>query len=107
MRYESEDGNGNLKVLRRLRIRKNGFIVALLGAVTLAFLLPGPGARGGCLHADILNDIGVALILFLQGLSMAIERMRAGAGNWRLHIIVQSFTFLIFPVLGLLNRPHS
>jgi solute carrier family 10 (sodium/bile acid cotransporter), member 7 len=72
------------------------------GRSRLAFLLPGPGARGGCLHAEILNDIGVALILFLQGLSMAIEHMRAGAGNWRLHIIVQSFTFLIFPVLGLL-----
>jgi sodium/bile acid cotransporter 7 len=78
------------------------FIIALLGAVTLAFLFPGPGARGGWLHADILNDIGVALILFLQGLSMAVEGMKAGASNWRLHVIVQSFTFLIFPVLGLL-----
>lgn len=82
--------------------RKNGFIIALLGAVALAFLFPGPGARNGWLHPDVLNNIGVALILFLQGLSMAIERMKSGAGNWRLHAITQSFTFFIFPIVGLL-----
>lgn len=44
---------------------------------------------------------GVALILFVQGLAMAVERMKAGASNWRLHLIVQSFTFLLFPTAGL------
>jgi solute carrier family 10 (sodium/bile acid cotransporter), member 7 len=82
--------------------RRNGFIVALFAAVALAFLFPAPGARDGWLHPDALNNIGVALILFLQGLSMAVERMKAGASNWRLHIIVQAFTFLIFPLVGLL-----
>jgi sodium/bile acid cotransporter 7 len=82
--------------------RKNGFILALLAAVGLAFLFPAPGARDGWLHPDLLNNIGVALILYLQGLSMEVERMKAGAGNWRLHVIVQAFTFLIFPLVGLL-----
>ena len=82
--------------------RRNGFIVALFAAVALAFLFPAPGARDGWLHPDALNNIGVALILFLQGLSMAVERMKAGASNWRLHVIVQAFTFLIFPLVGLL-----
>jgi solute carrier family 10 (sodium/bile acid cotransporter), member 7 len=47
-----------------------------------------------------VNNIGVALILFVQGLAMAVERMNAGAGNWRLHLIVQGFTFFVFPVVG-------
>jgi sodium/bile acid cotransporter 7 len=81
-------------------VKRNGFIIALLCAVGLAFLFPSPGAKGGWLHPDLLNNIGVALILFVQGLAMAVERMKSGAGNWRLHLIVQGFTFLIFPVVG-------
>lgn len=53
------------------------------------------------MHPDFLNNAGVALILFLQGLAMAVERIKSGAGNWRLHLIIQSSTFLLFPVVGL------
>src|SRR5580704_10010603 len=80
---------------------RNGFIIALICAVGLAFLFPSPGAKGGWMHPDLLNNAGVALILFMQGLAMAVEQMKTGAGNWRLHLIVQSFTFLLFPVVGL------
>src|ERR1700751_2325178 len=80
---------------------QNGFIIALLCSVALAFLFPSPGARGGWMHADFLNNAGIALILFMQGVAMAVEPMKSGAGNWRLHLIIQSFTFLLFPVVGL------
>jgi sodium/bile acid cotransporter 7 len=79
----------------------NAFIFGLLCSVGLAFLFPGPGARGGWMHPDVLNNVGIALILFVQGLAMAVERMKSGAGNWRLHLIIQSFTFLLFPLVGL------
>jgi solute carrier family 10 (sodium/bile acid cotransporter), member 7 len=82
-------------------IERNGFILAMLLAVALAFLFPAPGARGGWMHADILNNLGVALILFVQGLGMAVERMKAGLRNWPLHLIIQGFTFLVFPLIGL------
>lgn len=81
--------------------RSNGFILGLALAVLLAFLFPGPGSRHGTLHADILNNFGIALILFLQGLSLAFEKIKSGAGNWRLHLVIQAFTFLIFPLVGL------
>ncbi|HSI85012.1 MAG: bile acid:sodium symporter family protein [Candidatus Methylacidiphilales bacterium] len=81
--------------------RANGFIIGLICAVIVAFILPGPGSRNGILHADILNNAGIALILFLQGLSLAFEKIKEGAGNWRLHLIIQSFTFLVFPLAGL------
>src|SRR3981189_3270910 len=80
---------------------QNGFIIALLCSVALAFLFPGPGRRGGWMHPDLLNNGGIALIVFGQGLAMAVERMRSGAGNWRLHLIIQSFSFLLFPIVGL------
>ena len=53
------------------------------------------------MHPELLNNGGIGLILFVQGLAMAVERMKVGASNWRLHLIVQSFTFLLFPIVGL------
>ena len=82
--------------------RRNGFLLGLVGAVILAYLLPEPGSRQGWLHPASLNNAGIALILFLQGISLALEKIKAGAGNWRLHVIIQSFTFVIFPLVGLL-----
>lgn len=82
--------------------RSNGFILGLGFAVLTAFVLPAPGATGGLLHAEVVNNVGIALILFLQGLSLSLEKIRSGAGHWRLHLIVQAFTFVVFPLAGIL-----
>ena len=83
-------------------VRNNGFVLALLLAVVLAFLFPAPGGQGGALHAEFVNNFGIALILFLQGLSLSLEKVKSGAGHWRLHLVVQTFTFIVFPLVGLL-----
>lgn len=83
-------------------IRSNGFLLGLLLAVALALVVPGPGSRNGVLHAEVLSTAGIALILFLQGLSLAAEKIRSGVGNWKLHAVIQSFTFVVFPLIGLL-----
>ena len=82
-------------------IRRNGFILGLILAVVLAFIFPEPGSRGGFLHPDLINNPGIALILFLQGLSLAFEKLKNGGSNWKLHVIIQSFTFVIFPLVGI------
>jgi sodium/bile acid cotransporter 7 len=95
-------GNRLMSQPRKIHwIRSNGFILGLLGAVVLAFFFPEPGSDDGFLHADIVNNFGIALILFLQGLSLPYEKVKSGAGNWRLHLIIQSFTFIVFPLVGL------
>ena len=82
-------------------VRRNGFVIGLFGAVIIAFLFPRPGSRNGWLHPELISNFGIALILFLQGLSMPLEKVKRGAGNWRLHVIIQVFTFVIFPIVGL------
>lgn len=84
------------------RVRGNGFLIALFASVGAAFLFPQGGARDGVLNPDLINNGGIALILFLQGLSLAFEKIRSGAGNWRLHLVIQAFTFVVFPIVGLL-----
>jgi solute carrier family 10 (sodium/bile acid cotransporter), member 7 len=70
-------------------MKTNGFILGLFGVVLLAFIFPDPAARHGWLHPDLLQNIGIALILFLQGMSMPLEKVKKGAGNWKLHVIIQ------------------
>lgn len=83
-------------------LRGNAFLLGLVLAVVAAFVFPEPGARGGVLKPELACNAGIALILFLQGLSLAVEKIRGGASNWRLHVIIQAFTFLVFPLVGLL-----
>jgi sodium/bile acid cotransporter 7 len=90
-------------------VRQNGFVLGLFGVVILAFLFPQPGSRNGWLHPDLISNFGIALILFLQGLSMPLEKVRRGAGNWQLHVTIQAFTFVIFPIVGVGSQallPH-
>lgn len=78
------------------------FLTGMLAAVALAWLLPGPGARGGGLHPELLNKLGVALIFFLHGAALSFAALKAGTLHWRLHLVVQGCTFVFFPLLGLL-----
>lgn len=82
-------------------LRANAFLLGIGIATALAFVFPDAGARGGVLQPELLVNVGVALILFLQGLSLPFEQVRAGAANWRLHLLVQTFTFAVFPLAGL------
>lgn len=77
------------------------FTAGMAIAVALAWLFPAPGARGGFLHPELLTKLGVALIFFLHGVSLAFAALKEGTMRWRLHLVVQSCTFLLFPLLGL------
>jgi sodium/bile acid cotransporter 7 len=82
--------------------RPDWFLIGMGVAVALAWLVPDPGAKGGALHPELVNKLGVSLIFFLHGLTLSFAAMAAGARNWRLHALVQLCTFVLFPVLGLL-----
>jgi sodium/bile acid cotransporter 7 len=80
----------------------DGFLVAMLGAVVLAFVAPTIGAAHGVLHMSLVTAIGIALVFFLHGANLSREALKVGATNWRLHLLVQSTTFVIFPAIGFL-----
>src|SRR6187549_812489 len=82
--------------------RPDWFLVGMGLSVMLAWLVPAPGAKGGSLHPELLNKLGVSLIFFLHGLTLSLAALSAGARNWRLHLLVQACTFLLCPLLGLL-----
>lgn len=77
------------------------FTAGMAIAVALAWAFPDPGAAGGALHPELLTKLGVALIFFLHGVSLSVAALREGTLRWRLHLVVQGCTFLLFPLLGL------
>lgn len=78
----------------------DGFLLTMLAAVALALAWPAPGATGGALHLGIVTKYGIALVFFLQGSTLSSAAIRSGAVKWRLHLLVQTTTFLIFPIVG-------
>lgn len=84
-----------------MKFKLDWFLTGMVFATILAWAFPGPGAAGGWMHPEIVTKAGVALIFFLHGLTLSFAALRAGVLNWRLHVFVQTCTYLLFPVLGL------
>lgn len=74
----------------------------LVGMVVLASVAPARGALAAALPSLIV--VAVAVVLFLHGLRLSRAAMLAGAGNWRLHLLVLIISFAAFPLVGLAAR---
>ena len=86
-------------MLDRLRTAFDPYILALLGTVALASLLPATGRAAGVV--EVAANGGIVLLFFLHGAKLSREAALAGAGHWRLHAAVLFATFALFPLLGL------
>jgi solute carrier family 10 (sodium/bile acid cotransporter), member 7 len=84
------------------RPRLDPYILLLLTTVAVASLLPARGiVAAECRHATTL---AIGLLFFLYGARLSTRAALAGLRHWRLHGLVLAFTFLVFPVLGLICR---
>lgn len=83
-----------------MKFKLDWFLKGMLVAVALAFIWPSPGAKGGFLHPELLNKIGIALVFFLNGLGLSLASLKDGALRWKVHLLIQLSTFLVFPILG-------
>lgn len=87
---------------RFTRLPVDPYILALLGTVALAALLPASGTT-----ADVAGGAttgAVALLFFLYGARLSTREALDGLKSWRLHLTVLACTFLMFPLLGLAAR---
>ena len=87
-------------------LKRQAFALCLLLAVVLAILFPDSGSKGGVLQSEWITKLGIWIIFLLQGLSLPMRDMAAGALPKRVHVFVLLWNFLFFPcVLGLLMWP--
>ncbi|GAA2773015.1 hypothetical protein GCM10019017_16310 [Streptomyces showdoensis] len=78
------------------------YILALLGTVGLAALLPASGTAATV--AEGASKAAVALLFFLYGARLSTREALDGLTHWRLHVTVLACTFVLFPLLGLAAR---
>jgi sodium/bile acid cotransporter 7 len=83
----------------RLKLPVNGFIVGLFLSVIAAYLFPDLGAKGGFFKSEITTKLGVITIFFLQGLQLPSENMLYDLMEWKLHLFIQCFNFIIIPAI--------
>ncbi|MCY0955685.1 bile acid:sodium symporter family protein [Streptomyces sp. H27-H5] len=84
------------------RLPLDPYVLALLGTVGLAALLPARGQAAGV--AQGATTAAVALLFFLYGARLSTREAFDGLRHWRLHLTVLACTFVLFPLLGLAAR---
>ena len=90
---------------RRLtRVGLDGFLLALAGVIALAYGWPAAGIRQGPFSLEVLAGHGVSLVFFFYGLRLSPAKLREDLHNWRLHAVIQSTTFVAFPLVVLTGR---
>jgi sodium/bile acid cotransporter 7 len=75
------------------------FLLMLIAVVSAASLLPVRGTAATLV--DTLADLAIALLFFLHGAKLSRAAIVQGMGNWRLHALTMSSTYILFPVVGL------
>ncbi len=78
------------------------FLVALFVTVALATVLPCRGH--GAELFGVATNVAIGLLFFLHGAKLSRAAILDGIGNWRLHLTVLAFSFVLFPLVGLALR---
>lgn len=77
----------------------NGFLLGLFIAIALASLFPELGSEQSGLPWKPVIDAGIGLVFFFYGVKLDPGQLKKGLSNWKLHLLIQGCTFLLFPVL--------
>ncbi len=84
-----------------IKLGTDWFLIGMVAAVVIASAAPDLGRTGGVLHADTISDWGIFAIFFLHGIALSTERLKQGLARWPVHLVVQGFTFVLFPIIGI------
>ena len=88
-----------------MRIKLDKFVVSIIIIIIIAYFFPQWGLESSPVPLDLIGTLGISLIFFFYGLKLSPQKLKVGLSNYKLHILVQASTFLLFPVLILLFRP--
>ncbi|MFR9854367.1 bile acid:sodium symporter family protein [Corynebacterium striatum] len=85
------------------RLKKiDPLILLIISAVVVAIIFP---ARGHFAEVfDSLTNVVIALLFYLYGARLSTQEALNGLKNWRLHLTILAFTFVLYPILGLALR---
>ena len=85
--------------------KQNNFLFALISMIVLAKIIPYREAYNTAFDLNKFIDWGICIIFLLYGLKLNIKEILRDIRNWKLHLVVQFGTFLLFPLLVFLLYP--
>lgn len=88
-----------------MKLKFDKFVMAIVVVIVIAYLFPQWGTEDSDIPLNTISAIGIALIFFFYGVKLSPSKLKAGLFNWKLHVLIQASTFLVFPLLVLLFRP--
>ncbi|MFC3880829.1 bile acid:sodium symporter family protein [Algoriphagus namhaensis] len=92
-----------IQLLRRIGI--NGLLVGIIFSAFLGYFIPEWGSKDSPIPWGIFTTIGISFIFFFYGVKLDPISLRKGIYNWRLHLLIQSGTYLVFPLVVTLIMP--
>ena len=81
------------------RLKPDWYIILIVAMVVLASILPASGPAAPAFN--LATKIAIGLVFFLHGAKLSREAVIKGVTHWRLHLLVLTATFILFPVLTL------
>ncbi|UMB59136.1 bile acid:sodium symporter [Lutibacter sp. A80] len=88
-----------------MKVKIDRFVLAIIVVICLAYIFPQWGIPESKIPIDTISSVGISLIFFFYGLKLSPTKLKQGLKNWKLHILIQASTFLLFPLLVLLFQP--
>ncbi len=91
--------------LTKILNKQNTFLLLLIVMVFMAKLIPFKESYNEFFNLSAFIDWGIAGIFLLYGLKLNLKEVVKDISNWKLHLLIQSGTFIFFPLLVLLFYP--
>lgn len=79
------------------------FTILLFAMVILASIIPVSGQLA--VGFNVVTTVAIAILFFLHGAKLSREAVWQGMMHWKMHVLIFIFTFVVFPLLGLLLKP--
>lgn len=79
--------------------RIDWFLTAIVVAAVVASFFPASGMAAAGL--SVATKVAIFCLFFLYGVRLHPREAWNGLKHWRLHLTILSFTFVVFPLLGL------
>ena len=82
------------------------FILFLFIAILVAYIYPNISLWSySNINLNTIIDIGIILVFFFYGLKLNWKDFFKDLSNWKMHLLIQSITFIFFPILVLCFYP--
>lgn len=89
--------------MTRPRLLPDNMTLLLFAVVLAASFIPCTGVVA--VGFNTLTMAMIALLFFMHGAKLSRAAVIAGMTHWRLHLVILTFTFAVFPLLGLVLKP--